>query len=93
MVRPGSLHLANGGILVLRADAIARNPEVWEMLKSALRDQVIRIEERYRDNTLPLLDAPEPEPIPLDVQIFLIASPYWYYNFFLMILNSNHTLK
>ena len=82
MVRPGSLHLANGGILVLRADAIARNPEVWEMLKSALRDQVIRIEERYRDNTLPLLDAPEPEPIPLDVQVFLIASPYWYYNFF-----------
>lgn len=82
MVKPGSLHLANGGILVLRADAIARNPEVWEMLKSALRDQTIRIEERYRDNTLPLLDAPEPEPIPLDVQVFLIASPYWYYNFF-----------
>ncbi len=82
MVRPGSLHQANGGILVLRADAIARNPEVWEMLKSALRDQVIRIEERYRDNTLPLLDAPEPESIPLDVQVFLIASPYWYYNFF-----------
>ena len=82
MVRPGSLHLANGGILVLRADAVARNPEVWEMLKSALRDQVIRIEERYRDNTLPLVDAPEPESIPLDVQVFLIASPYWYYNFF-----------
>ncbi len=82
MLRPGSLHLANGGILVLRADAIARNPEVWEMLKSALRDQVIRIEERYRDNTLPLLDAPEPVAIPLDVQVFLIASPYWYYNFF-----------
>lgn len=82
MVKPGSLHLANGGILVLRADAIARNPEVWDMLKSALRDQMIRIEERYRDNTLPLLDAPEPESIPLDVQVFLIASPYWYYNFF-----------
>jgi predicted ATP-dependent protease len=82
MIRPGSLHFANGGILVLRADAIARNPEMWEMLKSALRDRVIRIEERYRDNSLPLLDAPEPKPIPLDVQVFLIASPYWYYNFF-----------
>ena len=82
MIRPGSLHLANGGILVLRADAVARNPEIWEMLKSALRDNVIRIEERLRENTLPLLDAPEPEPIPLNVQVFLIASPHWYYNFF-----------
>ena len=82
MIRPGSLHLANGGILVLRADAIARNPEVWETLKSALRDHVIRIEERYRDHALPLWDAPEPKPIPLNVQVFLIASPYWYYNFF-----------
>ncbi|MES2252768.1 MAG: AAA family ATPase [Pseudomonadota bacterium] len=82
MIRPGSLHSANGGILVLRGDALARNPEIWEMLKSALRDQVVRIEERYRDNTLPLLEAPEPKPIPLDIQVFLIASPYWYYNFF-----------
>jgi len=82
MIRPGSLHAANGGILVLRADALARNTEIWETLKSALRDQVVRIEERYRENTLPLLEAPEPQPIPLDVQVFLIASPYWYYTFF-----------
>lgn len=82
MIRPGALHRAHGGILVLRAEMIASNPEVWEALKAALRDKVIRIEEQARNHTLPLLDAPEPHPIPLDIQVFLIGSPYWYYNFF-----------
>ena len=82
MVRPGALHLANGGILVLRADSLANNPDAWESLKAALRDKVIRIEERLRENSLPLVDAPQPKNIPLDVQVFLVASPYWYYNFF-----------
>jgi predicted ATP-dependent protease len=82
MVRPGALHLANGGMLILRADALANNPDAWEALKGALRDKVIRIEERVRESSLPLLDAPQPKSIPLDVQVFLVASPYWYYNFF-----------
>jgi predicted ATP-dependent protease len=82
MIRPGALHLANGGMLILRADALANNPDAWEALKGALRDKVIRIEERVRDSSLPLLDAPQPKDIPLDVQVFLVASPYWYYNFF-----------
>ncbi|MCX7338090.1 MAG: AAA family ATPase [Alphaproteobacteria bacterium] len=83
MIKPGALHHANGGILVLRADAIAKNPDVWEALKSALRDRCIRTEETNRENGFPLLDAPEPQPIPLDVQVFLIASPLWYYSFFI----------
>lgn len=82
MIRPGALHRANGGILVLRAEALAQSPEVWESLKAALRDQRIRIEERHRDSALPLWDAPEPMSIPLDVQVFLIGAPMWYYNVF-----------
>lgn len=83
MIRPGALHRANGGgILVLRAEAIAQSPEVWEALKAALRDQRIRIEERHRESSLPLLDAPEPISIPLDVQVFLIGAPMWYYSYF-----------
>lgn len=81
MIKPGALHYANGGFLVLRADAIAKDPELWSALKSALRDQRIRIHERHRDNTLPILDAPQPQSIPLDVQVFLVASPFWYYSF------------
>lgn len=82
MIRPGSLHRANGGILVLRAEALAQSPEVWDFLKAALRDQRIRIHEQHRDGSLPLLDAPEPISIPLDVQVFLIGAPSWYYSVF-----------
>jgi predicted ATP-dependent protease len=82
MIRPGALHRANGGILVLRAEALAQSPDVWEALKAALRDQRIRIEEHHRESSLPLLDAPEPISIPLDVQIFLIGAPTWYYSVF-----------
>jgi len=82
MIRAGALHRANGGILILRAEALAQAPEVWESLKAALRDQRIRIEERHRESSLPLLDAPEPMSIPLDVQVFLIGAPMWYYSVF-----------
>lgn len=82
LIRGGALHEANGGILILRADALARAPEVWDALKVALRDRRIRIEERFRDNMLPLWDAPEPHTIPLDTQVFLVSSPDWYYDFF-----------
>lgn len=82
MIRPGSLHRANGGILVLRAESIAQDPDVWDALKAALRDREIRIQERHRENALPLLDAPEPHTIPLDVLVFIIGAPKWYYAFF-----------
>jgi predicted ATP-dependent protease len=82
MIRPGALHMANGGILVIRAEYMAQYPEVWEALKAALRDQQIRIEERHREHTLPLMDAPSPKPVPLDLQVFVIGAPIWYYSVF-----------
>lgn len=82
MIRAGNLHRANGGILILRADALANNSELWGAIKVALRDKVIHIEERHRENAMPMLDAPAPKPIPLDVQIVLVGAPLWYYSFF-----------
>lgn len=82
LIRPGALHRANGGILVLRADEIAKDEDSWNMLKSALRDSKITIRERYRDGGTPLDDAPSPRSIPLNLQVFLVASPAWYYSFF-----------
>src|SRR5690606_19735129 len=75
----GALHLANGGILVLRADALAEDPQVWRHLKAALRDGVIRIEELHREKAVPVAGAPQPRPIPLSVKVVLVGAPYWYY--------------
>lgn len=82
LIRPGALHAANGGFLVLRAEDIAREFDGWEALKKALRDRRILIQERHRDHSLPIIDAPSPKSVNLDVQVFIIGSSYWYQNFF-----------
>ena len=82
LIRAGALHRANGGVLVLRADALAENPESWTFLKGALRDRCIQIEEPYRTASVPLAGAPKPEPIPLDVKVVIAGAPRWYYAFF-----------
>jgi predicted ATP-dependent protease len=82
LVRPGALHRANGGILVLRADSVAERAEVWRFLKEALRDGEIRIEEPHRTNGLPVAGAPKPRPVPLAVKVVFVASPHWFYTFY-----------
>jgi predicted ATP-dependent protease len=82
LVRAGSLHRANGGILVVRAEALARNPGTWEFLKGALRDRAVRIEEPNRAGMMPIAGAPKPGPIPLEVKVVIVGAPRWYAAFF-----------
>lgn len=82
LVRPGAIHRANGGVLVLRMEALARHPTTWEFLKGALRDGEIRIEEPHRENAVPIAGAPRPTPIPLDVKVVLVGAPQWYFEVF-----------
>ena len=82
MLRAGSLHRANGGILVLRAEALAAAGASWQFLKGALRDGEIRVEELHRYGGVPIAGAPRPKPIPLDVKVVIVGSPTWYYTFF-----------
>jgi predicted ATP-dependent protease len=81
-IRAGALHRANGGVLVLRAEAVAANPASWAFLKGALRDRVIRIEELGRAQSTPIAGAPQPGPIPLNVKVVLVGTPFWYASFF-----------
>ncbi len=82
LIRAGSLQRANGGVLVLRAEAVAADPVVWSFLKGALRDREIQVEELHRAGGVPIAGAPRPKPIPLDVKVVLIGNPRWYYAFF-----------
>jgi predicted ATP-dependent protease len=82
MIRPGALHRANGGILVLRAEAVADERDAWTLLKGALRDGEIRIDEPHRQGNVPMAQAPKPKPIPLDVKVVIVGAPHWYYNHF-----------
>ncbi len=82
MINSGALHQANGGILVLRAEELFQQEDVWKQLKGALRDEVIYIEEPYKIGNIHMLEAPNPEPIPLSVKVIIVGSAYYFHNFF-----------
>jgi lon-related putative ATP-dependent protease len=78
-VRPGALHRANGGYLLLDAKDVLTSPLAWDALKRALKNRQIRTEdvlEQFRIVTGPTI---EPEPIPLDLKVVLMGAPQLYY--------------
>ena len=83
LIRAGALHRANGGILVLRAEALAKDAVVWEALKGALRDGKLRIEEPHRVAAVPIAGAPRPYSIPFSAKVVIVGAPRWYYGWFL----------
>lgn len=79
MIKPGALHRANGGYLVLPVREVLLNYLSWDALKRSLKDRCIRIEELGAQLSLVSTVTLEPESIPLDVKIVLIGNPLLYY--------------
>jgi lon-related putative ATP-dependent protease len=79
MIRPGALHRANGGYLVIPARDVLINPYAWEGLKRALHDGEIRIIELGNQLSLLSTATLEPEPIPLNVKVVLVGTSLLYY--------------
>ncbi|MFL1483528.1 Lon protease family protein [Marinobacter sp. LN3S78] len=73
LIRPGSLHKANGGYLLMDAIKVLEQPFVWDGLKRALRSRSIMINSLERELTLSGTISLEPEAIPLDVKIVLFG--------------------
>ena len=75
MIRPGALHLANGGYLTLHAEDLLTDPRSWLKLKRSLRNKHVRVEDIGEAVTpFPVVNL-IPEPIPLNVKVVLIGSP------------------
>ena len=78
MIKPGALHEANGGYLVLKATDVLKWYFAWEALKRAVRHKEVKIEdlgEMYGFVTTRTL---KPEPIPLDVKLVVTGDPFLY---------------
>jgi len=73
LIRPGSLHRANGGYLLMDAVKVLEQPFVWDGLKRALRSKTIQINSLERELTLSGTISIEPEAVPLDVKIVLFG--------------------
>ena len=79
MIKPGCLHKANGGYVVVEMRGLLANPFAWEALKRALKNCYIRTEEVSAQLQVVSTVTLEPEPIPLDVKVVLIGDPLTYY--------------
>lgn len=77
-VKPGALHLANGGFLILQIKELLMNPITWEALKRTLSTGEINIENLSRQMGYLVPATIKPEPIPLDIKVILIGDYYTY---------------
>lgn len=79
LIKPGSLHQANGGYLILDARKVLLQPYAWEALKRTLEAQQVRIESPGEMLGMLSTVILEPEPIELDVKIAMIGDRMLYY--------------
>jgi len=79
LIKPGALHRANGGYLMLEARKVLLQPFAWEGLKRALRSGQIRIESPGQTLSLISTVSLEPEPISLNVKVALFGDSLLYY--------------
>ncbi|MFM2586974.1 Lon protease family protein [Vibrio sp. TBV020] len=73
LIRPGSLHKANGGVLLMDAQKVLEQPYVWDGLKRALRARQLSFTSLEKEVTLTGTVSLDPEAIPLDVKIILFG--------------------
>ena len=70
-IRPGSLHEANGGYIIIQAKDILKSSQAWEGLKRAIIAGKIRVENITELSIIS--ETLHPEPIPLDVKVIIIG--------------------
>ena len=80
LIKPGALHRANGGYLLIDARKLLMSPFAWEALKRALKAREIRIEQPSETSGFALsTQSLDPAPIPLDVKVVLTGDRELYY--------------
>ena len=78
MLKPGSVHQANGGYLVLNARDVLGSPPVWEGLKRVIRNREIRLEDPAEQSGFFVPQGLRPEPIPLDIKVIITGDESTY---------------
>jgi len=82
LIKPGAIHRANGGYLILQAKDVLGDPLIWVTLKKALQYRQSLIENIWEQYRLVPTSTFRPEPIPLDVKVILIGNPMLYHLLF-----------
>ena len=78
-LRPGALHRANGGFLILEAEKMLGEPFVWDALKRALQSRKLKMESPLGELGRVATVSLTPQVIPLNVKLVIIGSRQLYY--------------
>ena len=74
MLKPGLLHIANGGYLIMQATDILSNQSCYETLKKVLRTKELGIENLVDQRSSMVMVSLKPEPIPINLKVILIGN-------------------
>ncbi|MGM0567907.1 MAG: Lon protease family protein [Elusimicrobiota bacterium] len=78
MIKPGSIHKANGGYLIIQAMDLLRDFFSWDALKRIIRYGQVKIESlQQRYGLLPTATL-KPEPLEVDLKIIIVGNPLIY---------------
>lgn len=79
LVKPGTIHMANGGYLIVHAKQLLNNPYAWEALKRILQTKEVAVESISSQLGISEVSSMKLEPIPINLKVILIGSSYLYY--------------
>jgi len=77
-IKPGLLHKANGGYLILQTHDVLGSPHVWEALRQALLTGEIVTEPSREYMTGVTVACIKPEALDLDLKVIMIGDEYLY---------------
>jgi lon-related putative ATP-dependent protease len=77
-IKPGLLHKANGGYLILQAQDLLSSSYAWETLRRTLLTGEIVTEPLREYTTGIAVSGIKPEPIPIKVKVILIGGGFYY---------------
>ncbi|MCL7461931.1 ATP-binding protein [Pseudomonas sp. NW5] len=78
-LRPGALHRANGGFLILEAEKLLGEPFVWDALKRALHTRRLKMESPLAELGRIATVSLNPQVLPLQVKVVIIGARQLYY--------------
>ncbi|ARD46963.1 ATP-binding protein [Sporosarcina sp. P33] len=73
-IKPGYLHEANGGYIIIQAKDIFSKTQAWSGLKRALLIHKLQIENLGEHASMIATASVNPDPIPLDVKVIIIGN-------------------
>ncbi|PHV72026.1 ATP-dependent protease [Sporanaerobium hydrogeniformans] len=76
-LRPGLLHKANGGYLILEVQSLLNHVGSWEALKRVLKSGKI-VMESSEDTAIGMVSSVRPEPVAANIKVILLGNYYFY---------------